>query len=161
MTAAAPAPSAAPAPASAAAPHRPGPRDWPALAALAARLLAVDLALRVWGFERVRRRLERSAPAGAGGTAATETADPAARLAAADRLARLAEVAARRNLYPIRCLARALTVRHLLARRGVVARLRLGVRRSAGSLDAHAWVELEGRPLGEPPEVTGRFAALS
>ena len=38
--------------------------------------------------------------------------------------------------------------------------LRIGVARDEGRLLAHAWVEHEGRPLGEGEESIARFEAL-
>lgn len=63
-----------------------------------------------------------------------------------DRLAYLTE----RGLRPwrARCLARALVLSALLARRRVANRLVIGVRLRAGQrLAAHAWVEVAGQPL--------------
>jgi hypothetical protein len=45
-----------------------------------------------------------------------------------------------------RCLLRALVVTEMLARRGVYAHVVIGVRPSP-SFAAHAWVEVDGRPL--------------
>ena len=47
------------------------------------------------------------------------------------------------------CLPKALATRFLLARRGIQAELVLGARKSENGLDAHAWLELDGQPLGE------------
>jgi hypothetical protein len=53
------------------------------------------------------------------------------------------------------CLAQALALRRLLARHGCVAILNLGVRNPpGGSLQAHAWLEADGRViLGDPGPV--------
>ena len=48
-----------------------------------------------------------------------------------------------------RCLMRSLVLAGLLARRGVDGRLVLAVR-AEEDFAAHAWVELDGRPLLEP-----------
>lgn len=47
------------------------------------------------------------------------------------------------------CLSRALTVIWLLKRRKIAGRLRVGVNLDSGALDAHAWVEVAGIPLGQ------------
>jgi hypothetical protein len=57
------------------------------------------------------------------------------------------------RLHPLRptCLKKALVLFALLARRGVKARVILGTAKSDGKLDAHAWIEHEGRVvLGGP-----------
>ena len=53
-----------------------------------------------------------------------------------------------------RCLARSLTLQAVLARRGLMTELRLGVARSDAALAAHAWLECNGQALNEsaPPE---------
>lgn len=47
------------------------------------------------------------------------------------------------------CLPRSLALCSLLRERGYPAEIRIGVRREAGRLLAHAWVELDGETLGE------------
>ncbi len=111
-------------------------------------LLAADLALRTLPYPRVER-LFAPAPGGqAGGE--EEVA----------RLAWAVSAAARRHLYPMRCLPRALCLRWLLGRHGFESELRIGVAREDGALLAHAWVEREGRPVGEEGGAE-RFAALA
>ena len=50
------------------------------------------------------------------------------------------------------CLIRAIVAQYLLARSGHLADLRIGVRKDGGTLDAHAWLVLDGRPLFEDDE---------
>ncbi len=50
-----------------------------------------------------------------------------------------------------RCLTRSLATRFLLLRRGIESELLLGARRAGGELDAHAWLQVDGEPLGEQP----------
>jgi hypothetical protein len=56
----------------------------------------------------------------------------------------------RRTLDPLpwdsRCLMRSLVLLRMLARRGVVCRLVIGVR-PGETLEAHAWIEHDGHPL--------------
>jgi hypothetical protein len=46
--------------------------------------------------------------------------------------------------WPPTCLRRSLVLTALLRRRGLPATVRFGVRRAAGLLEAHAWVECDG-----------------
>lgn len=64
------------------------------------------------------------------------------------------------HLYPMTCLRRALTLQKLLARRGIAAELKIGVHKSDNQFDAHAWLEYQGKPLGEPEQVVERFSIL-
>lgn len=85
-----------------------------------------------------------------------------ARLAgAAERAARSVSRASRYGLFRPSCLVRSLALAHLLAREGVPGSLiRVGVRRTAGALDAHAWIELDGRVIGDDPRRTRAFTPL-
>lgn len=46
-----------------------------------------------------------------------------------------------------KCLARALTTQILLTQQGYLPDLRIGVTKAAGHLEAHAWVEYQGRVI--------------
>ena len=48
----------------------------------------------------------------------------------------------------------------LLRRRGVQSQLCIGVRLTQGALDAHAWVECEGVPVNDNPDVNAQFASF-
>jgi hypothetical protein len=111
-------------------------------------LLGIDLGLRVLPFQRLESWLAPVPGRGA--------ADEAAVL----RLVWATAAAARHHLYPMRCLPRALCLRWLLGRLGIAAELRIGVERRRGDLRAHAWVERDGRPVGEDFRVADRFAPL-
>jgi hypothetical protein len=70
-----------------------------------------------------------------------------------------------RTLAPLprgsRCLTQSLVLLALLARRGVAADLVIAVRPNADpSLDAHAWVEVDGRPLLPVAADYGRLVTL-
>ncbi len=61
------------------------------------------------------------------------------------------------------CLPRSLALQRMLARRGIASELRIGVRKEsngAGGIAAHAWVEVDGVPLGEPQAIEERFQKL-
>jgi hypothetical protein len=112
-------------------------------------LLAADVGLRLLPYPRVECWL---APADRAGAAPEEEAVP--------RLVWATAAAARHHLYPMRCLPQSLCLRWLLGRHGITAELRIGVERRRGELRAHAWVERDGRPVGEGPGVADRWAPL-
>jgi hypothetical protein len=78
--------------------------------------------------------------------------------------------AERRGLFRPTCLVRSLALADLLASHGVTgAEIRIGVRPPAEdgsapldrrSLEAHAWVELDGMVLGDDPRRARRFTPL-
>jgi hypothetical protein len=59
-------------------------------------------------------------------------------------------VGAASNALGARCLPRSLALAWLLARRGWAADLCLGAPRGGHPVPWHAWIELDGRSLGEP-----------
>lgn len=67
----------------------------------------------------------------------------------AEQLAVLANIAGRRGAITATCLRQALLLQWWLRRLGLDAKLKLGARLQEGQFDAHAWVELEGRALGQ------------
>ena len=68
--------------------------------------------------------------------------------------------AANHILGPANCLTRSLLLRWLLRRFGTASDLRIGVCFEQGKLAAHAWVEKDGIPVNDRPEVVARFAAF-
>jgi hypothetical protein len=58
------------------------------------------------------------------------------------------------------CLARSLLLRRLLRGFGTESDLRIGVRFEEGKLAAHAWVELEGVPVNDSPDVAMHFSTF-
>jgi hypothetical protein len=111
-------------------------------------LLIADLGLRTFPFARLDRWLT---PAVQGRKADEATVG---------RLVWATAAAARHHLYPMRCLPQAFCLRRLLRRHGIAADLKIGVARQDGALAAHAWVEREGRPVGEASAIEQRFATL-
>ncbi len=77
-----------------------------------------------------------------------------------DRLWLLADLAARVTCGRGRCLGRSLLLLWLLKARAQSAELLVGVNKDGGVFEAHAWIETEGRVLGERPEMTAQFAVL-
>jgi len=75
-------------------------------------------------------------------------------------LERLVDIAARHHICPTACLQRSLVLQGLLQRQGLSTDLRIGVRRQANHLRAHAWLESAGRPLFESPNVNADFPPL-
>jgi hypothetical protein len=80
----------------------------------------------------------------------------------AQKLALGVRRAAAYGLFRPLCLVRSVALNRLLERHGVHgSRIRVGVRFVGGEFTAHAWVEHEGRVLGDDVEHVSRFASLS
>ncbi len=89
---------------------------------------------------------------------------PAASAAAAppvDRLAAISGALARRWPTNALCLQRSLALLWLLRRRGIGAELKIGVRRTDGQLQAHAWVEVGGVAVNDDASHHGGFVVLN
>jgi len=116
-------------------------------------LLLVDLGLRTLPFRRLQEWLGRG---GSGG----EVDDRDQAGAVIRRTRGLVDLAVRYSPYRMSCLRRSLTLQRLLARQGIQTTLRFGARREDGSLKAHAWLEYEDAPVGEPEALDEHFAPL-
>jgi hypothetical protein len=117
---------------------------WLTIQALCA-LPLVWLSLRLFGFGRTTQRLQHTvAPS------PTDTISPAQCVAVVQRAARLLPG-------QFTCLPRSLTLAWLLQRHGHAAIVRLGVRRENALLQAHAWVEIDGVPVGDSAEFIAQF----
>jgi len=73
------------------------------------------------------------------------------------RIAHLVAIAARHGLARGNCLSQSLTLSRLLRAHGHGGQLRIGARRGATGLEAHAWVEHDGRPLNDAADVAQRY----
>jgi hypothetical protein len=73
------------------------------------------------------------------------------------RPAKLAASIARRNS-PTACLSASMALWALLLRRGISSELRVGFRRQDDRMEGHCWVEYQGTPLNEKPDVAVTYA---
>lgn len=81
---------------------------------------------------------------------------------AIERLIRLSEIAARHHWSSMNCLRRSLVQRRLLARRGLRAELRFGVRADPQStLKAHAWLVSGDRLLNDSLGNVSRYRQMA
>jgi hypothetical protein len=106
------------------------------------------IGLRLLGLAQLRAWLHGCVLAPSGPVSAEE----------ARRTGELVNVAARHGPFPATCLTRSLALVWLLGRSGVRSEVCLGVRMVRGELDAHAWVEHDGVPINDSPDVARRYA---
>jgi len=121
----------------------------PLFLATFAMIAATDLALRHLGFARsvaIAKRLAGSQP---GENTSPETVEAVMR-----------RVISASTFYPGRaeCLEQSLVAYVLLRRRGVPVQLRLGVQ--PYPFRAHAWIELNGRPISEADDYISQFVPV-
>ena len=77
-----------------------------------------------------------------------------------DQVVKLLNLALRYTLLRPRCLGRTLMLQWLLVGQGFPSEMRLGVRHTPTGLEAHAWLEYQGRVLNDRPEMVDQFQAF-
>jgi Transglutaminase-like superfamily len=113
-----------------------------------------EIGLRLFGFRRWKELIEKfSLPANLSHSwpadAQRETA------ARAVRAVRSVELHGPTNP---NCLERSMTLWWLLRREGIDGELHIGARKQGARLEAHAWVELDGKVLNDVVEVHQQYA---
>jgi hypothetical protein len=119
-------------------------------------LLVVNSSLRFFGFSLTTQWLNRLATSPARPNRGSQVVLLGVQLAT-----RWIRVLASEGIYRSTCLSQCLTFRSILECHGIEANLHIGVRKSKGELDAHAWIECAGIVLNERSDVWQRFVALS
>jgi hypothetical protein len=104
----------------------------------AALVLVAEASLRVVGLRATRRLLLR---------------EPRSSRSAlsAERVTYVTDIAARNVPLTVACLGRSIALARLLSGQGIRSELRIGVRKRASALEAHAWLDVEGAPEGFVP----------
>ncbi len=75
-------------------------------------------------------------------------------------IAALIHTAGRRGVARGTCLSRSLLLEALLRQAGYRPQLRIGVRRKAAKVEAHAWIEVDGAVVNDAADVRQRFQLL-
>jgi hypothetical protein len=84
-------------------------------------------------------------------------ADVEARIAST---VRAVDLATTRLPIPSACLSQSLALWYLLRTQGIPTEVCLGVRSGGAPLDAHAWVEHDGRPINETEDIVASYGRL-
>jgi hypothetical protein len=113
----------------------------------AAGLTATWVGLRLAGFRRWKRTLERLLPTKGSAATANSSLEEITSITV-----RMEEAAARNLFFGTNCLEQSLVLWWLLRRRGVAADLLIGARKDANRFEAHAWVEFRGAVLNSNGE---------
>jgi hypothetical protein len=131
------------------------PREDRTLILRAALILpAIETGLRLFGFRRCKRWIEKFSPPSRNPQSMPASIQHEKALRAV-RAVRSAELHGPANP---NCLERSLALWWLLRREGVDGELHIGARKEGGRLEAHAWVELRGQVLNDGPEVHQHYA---
>ena len=117
---------------------------------------AISLALRFAGFVRVVRWLKLRHGE------SRLVNDRSAQLVRARHLSGIVEKIVRHGVGDRSCLRSSLALWYLLGVEGIAAEVRIGVKREPiAPFEAHAWVEVQGLPLNDAPDIGDRFKPFS
>lgn len=125
--------------------------DWLILAEAWWLLLFFYLAIRRMSFERL---LNPSLPI------SEKAPNSSHALIIAQRLQRLIGFASRLHPMPMTCLVKSLTLQKMLSGQNISAQVKIGAQKIQAVMAAHAWVEIDGKPIGEADDVSQKFHVL-
>ncbi len=113
----------------------------------------VALGLRIFGFRRMFFILNRQA----GSLSSQRDKDKAAVVGRARYWIRYTKL---HGPFRGNCLSRSLVLWWLLRRHGIETLFRIGIRKHAEEIQAHAWIEYQGRPVNAGPRVHQRYSSF-
>jgi Transglutaminase-like superfamily len=115
----------------------------------------ISMSLKLRGFGWTKEWLRRRTPLF---DAPSQPENSGEKVEAASRMAQSAA-----RFYPRQatCLTESLALWWLLARKGIRAELRIGVRKMGNQFEAHAWIEHEGKALNQAEAPHKHYAAFS
>lgn len=113
----------------------------------------VSLKLRLFGFKNYLSRLQQTPLA-----APHSETDPSTY---PDQASRMVNAAARLVFGREACLERSIMLWSLLRRRGIESELKIGVATEDSGMRAHAWVEIDGEPINEKPQLNDKFTSFN
>ncbi|HET7145383.1 MAG TPA: lasso peptide biosynthesis B2 protein [Anaerolineales bacterium] len=86
--------------------------------------------------------------------------DLANALIIAQKVQRLVGLASRLHPIHMTCLVKSLTLKKMLSKRNIHAHIKIGAQKIGNTMYAHAWVEAEGKPIGEADDVAQKFSVF-
>lgn len=116
-------------------------------------LLLVDLLLRFVSFNNVQKLLIQK-------NIRPQELSPELAIPQIKYIRRVVLHASRNHLYRLTCLRQSLVMQWMLARRHIPTNLRIGVKKENNKFSAHAWLEYEGKKVGNRRNKLERFTTL-
>ncbi len=86
--------------------------------------------------------------------------EPAASVEQARKTTRMVRAALHYSLLHFTCLEESMGLWYMLRSQGISPQLRIGVRKTNGKFEAHAWVEHNGEALNQPEATHQHYAAF-
>lgn len=115
----------------------------------------VSISLDFWGTKATQRTLERLSPLPDDPSGSDSPKDD--RNPFIEKAVRMVLMASRYTRPWATCLRKSLVLWFFLRRQGIDTQVRIGVR-NAGEFQAHAWVEYQGKVLGDRQDVRDQYA---
>jgi hypothetical protein len=124
------------------------PADWLALAEAWWRLFFFYLALRWMSYKRLMISISPTAE---------KNPDLSHALILAQQLHRLVEFSSRLHFVPMTCLVKSLVLQKMLNDQNISSQVKIGAQKIQDTMYAHAWVEVNGKPIGESDDIAEKF----
>ena len=112
------------------------------------------VSLRMFNFRSVQQSLEKRHV----DATRMDARDDAAIYAEVQTASRMVDAASRLGVARGNCLSKSITLWWLLRRQGIPVQLRLGARKTGDQLEAHAWVEMNGRVVNDSEDVRTKYS---
>jgi len=112
----------------------------------------IRVSLRMRGYNATFASLQSRA-----GLIANDTSDSPEQVR---RICRSVRSAVHHSFLRFTCLEESLGLWYLLRKQGIVSQLRIGVRKSSGKFEAHAWVEFGGEAVNQAEATHLHYAAF-
>ena len=129
------------------------PRAWLILVEMVGISLLVEVGLRVLPFNRLMGFIQKHPTR----QLRKEPNEIKSRLA---EIRRLAEAVFRHYPLNLTCLKKALVLKSLLGRQGMVTDLKIGLKKEGDLLKAHAWLEQDGEIITDAPGMAEEFQSV-
>jgi hypothetical protein len=130
-------------------------QDWPLLAGIPLQAAYFSVLLNVYSFGDVIAIIDRKARPG------SRLDLSSAERAKLDKLYRAVTFYLRKACRSERpCLRRSLILYRWCIRRGIEARIVIGVRKGGGELESHAWLEINGQPFREKQAYLAEYTPI-
>ena len=126
--------------------------EWLLLVTALVLLPLIAVALHLTGFRRTHQLMSLFSGKGSPETPRQETPLPNA-----GQVARMVTVAANYGPYRANCMKKSMLIWWLLKRRAIHTEIRIGICKHPSELQAHAWVEFDGKVLNDRQNIAEQF----
>jgi hypothetical protein len=109
------------------------------------------ISLHIFGLKRTQSAMSHLS------NKSRESLPEADQMNVAKQAARMVSIAANHGPYHANCLKRSVLIWWLLERKGIHTEIRIGAQKDPAGLQAHAWVEYQGKVLNDRQDIAAQF----